>query len=102
MLQEQIRSKDFSPHLFWDIALETLDLDRHAPYVIDRVLSLGTMEDFRKIKSYYGIEKIKQVVKDARYLDDKVLHFCSLYFNIPLPDFRCYTHRPLTTSHWQY
>lgn len=102
MLKEQIRPQDFSHHLFWDIALETLDLDRHAPYIIDRVLSLGTMEDFKKLKSCYGIEKIKEIVKQARYLDDKVLHFCSLYFNIPISDFRCYTQGPLTTSHWQY
>lgn len=102
MLKEQIRQQDFSPHLFWDIAIESLDLDQHAPYIIDRVLSLGTMDDFKNIKRYYGLEKIKQVVKEARYLDDKVLHFCSLYFNIPLTDFRCYIQRPLTTSHWQY
>ncbi len=102
MIIEQIRPLDFSPHLFWDIAIETLDLDQHAAYIIDRVLSLGTMEDFNRLKYYYGPEKIKDTVKGARYLDDKVLHFCSLYFNIPLSDFRCYIQRPSTTSHWQY
>ncbi len=102
MFEDRIKLQDLSPHLFWDVAISSLDFDQHAPYIIDRVMSLGTMEDFRHIISYYGIEKIKEVVKEARYLDDKVLHFCSLYFNIPLMNFRCYINKPLTTSHWQY
>lgn len=102
MLKEVVRPQDFSPHLFWDISIESIDLDRHASYIIDRVLSLGTMEDFKNLKSYYGVSKIKEVLKEARYLDDKVLHFTSLYFNIPLSDFRCYSQRLLTQSHWQY
>lgn len=102
MFQDRIKVQDLSPHLFWDVSILTLDLDEHAHYIIDRVMSLGTMEDFKIIKSYYGIEIIKRVVKQARYLDNKVLHFCSVYFNIPLTDFRCYTLKQLTTSHWQY
>lgn len=102
MFEDRIKLQDLSPHLFWDVAISSLDIEQHASYIIIRVMSLGTMEDFKKIKSYYGSDKIKNVVMDARYLDEKVLHFCSLYFNIPLMNFRCYIDKPLTTSHWQY
>ena len=82
--------------------MSELMLEQHASYIIERVLRLGTMEDFRLLKSYYGTNRISEYVKDMRYLDDKVLYFCSIYFNIPISDFRCYTNRQLTHSHWQY
>ncbi len=91
-----------SKSLFWDINIETLDYQKHASYVIDRVLSHGTLQDFQTIKTYYGKPKIKRVAKSLRYLDDRVLHFCSAYFNSPLTDFRCYTTRQLNQSHWNY
>jgi len=96
------RPNDFSAYLFWDTDISALDIDRHAIFIIDRVLSLGTMEDFRLLKSCYGDKKITAAVKGMRYLDARVLHFCSLYFNIPFSDFRCYTQKPSTPSHWQY
>lgn len=102
MALEKNRLYDLSPYLFWDVDIISLNSEKHAAYIIDRVLSLGTMEDFRHLIALYGVEKIKEVVKTLRYLDDKVLHFCSLYFTIPLSDFRCYTNRQLTPSHWQY
>jgi hypothetical protein len=102
MLEKGFDPKQLSAYLFWDIAISSLDPDLHASYIIDRVLSLGTLEDFRKIKSYYGSEKISSILKELRYLDDKVLHFSSVYFNIPLSEFRCYTQRQLTPPHWQY
>lgn len=102
MGQDKNRPFDLSPYLFWDIDIASLNSEKHAAYIIDRVLSLGTMEDFRRIISGYGVEKIKEVIINLRYLDDTVLHFCSLYFTIPLSDFRCYTNKQLTPAHWQY
>ncbi|MDZ4747601.1 MAG: hypothetical protein SH808_03890 [Saprospiraceae bacterium] len=51
MFQDRIKLQDFSPHLFWDVAMSSLDIEQHAPYIIIRVISLGTMEDFKNIKS---------------------------------------------------
>lgn len=102
MATDNIRPQDFSPYLFWDTDIAALDLDKHAAYIIDRVLHLGTIDDFRLLLSCFGADKIKEVVKELRYLDNKVLHFVSIYFNIPLPDFRCYLQKPLIQSHWQY
>jgi len=94
--------KELSSYLFWDIHLTSLDLEQHASYIVDRVISLGTLDDFLKIKSFYGHQKISDILKELRYLDDKALHFSSVYFNIPLSEFRCFTQKQLTQSHWQY
>src|SRR6187402_2865596 len=102
MSQNTIQVQDFSTYLFWDVNISNLSLDQHASYIIDRVMSLGTIHDFRLLIAYYGKQKIGEVLQDMRYLDEKVLYFCSLYFNIPLSDFRCFIQKPLTSSHWQY
>lgn len=88
--------------LFWDTDYTTIDPEKHAAYIIDRVLYLGTMEDFKIILSYYGKPKIKEVAMQMRYLDDRVLHFCSVYFNVPLTEFRCYTLKQSNHAAWNY
>ena len=47
--------EQFSPHLFWDVRKEDIDLDAHAQYVIQRVLEYGLLGDWNLIKSYYGL-----------------------------------------------
>lgn len=56
--------------LFWDIDVDTLDLDEHALYIIDRVLDFGDDEDIRWLFSYYPKETIKATLKNSR----SVLH----------------------------
>lgn len=86
--------------LFWDTDPETIDNQKHASYVIERVISRGTLNDFKTIIDFYGIPKIKRIIIKIRYLDDRVMHFCSAYFDIPLTEFRCYNTRLLSPAHW--
>jgi hypothetical protein len=91
-----------SKTLFWDVDVITIDPDKHAPYIVERVLSRGSMEDFKHVKAYYGKLKLKSIVKKLRYMDDRVLNFCSVYFGVPISDFRCYTLRQSNQAHWNY
>jgi hypothetical protein len=100
-MEDNIITK-LSKTLFWDVELSSIDPQKHASYIIDRVMQQGTWEDFRAIKTHYGIDKIKDVVKKLRYLDVRVMHFCHHYFDIPFNDFRCYTNKPLNHTHWSY
>lgn len=88
--------------LFWDVDSQTVDLQKHASYIIEKVITLGTMEDFKIIKQYYGIPKIKRIIKKLRYLNDRDLNFYGTYFNIPLKDFRCYKLKQLNLTPWEY
>jgi hypothetical protein len=92
----------FSKVLFWDIEPQKIDSKKQAAFIIERVLSLGTMEDFNVLKSIYGKTKIKNEAKKIRYLDDRVLHFCSIYFKTPLNEFRCYIAKQSNHTHWNY
>jgi len=91
-----------SRSLFWDVDPDTVDPEKHAAFIIDKVICLGTMEDFQIIKNYYGKPKIKRVTKKIRYMDDRELNFCSIYFNVPITQFRCYTTKQSNLTHWNY
>jgi len=91
-----------SKSLFWDVDLSTLDAQKHAAFIIEKVLFLGTMHDFLKTKAHYGKPLIKSVAKNLRYMNDREHHFCSVYFNLPLNQFRCYTTKQSNQTHWNY
>lgn len=79
--------------LFWDTDPNTIDFDKHSRYVIDKVVRLGQIEDWREILRFYGPERIKNEVTQILWLDDKTLYFLSHYFKVPLEDFKCYRHK---------
>jgi hypothetical protein len=82
---------NLSKYLFWDTNYNDIDWQGHARYVIERVLTRGTLEDWKQIKEYYGLQKIKDEAIQSRTLDKITLNFCSIFFGIPKEQFRCYT-----------
>lgn len=74
----------FSQYLFWDTPVDKIDLIKHKNYIIERVLSRGTLKDFYFLLQLYTDEEIKKAVKTSRVLDKKTINFCSYYFGIPL------------------
>ncbi len=99
---KEISHKDFSGYLFWDVDCSKIDFIKSKAYVIERVLSHGMLTDWYKIKDYYGLDTIREVVLNLRYLDKRSLHFCSAYFDLPIEKFRCYTYAQSNPGHWNY
>ena len=93
---------ELSRTLFWDIDYETIDWDKNARFVVERVLMRGTVPDFRTIIGYYGKERLREIIKNIRYLDKKPMYFAGVYFDIPLTEMRCYNIRQSTQLHWDY
>ncbi|OFX60385.1 MAG: hypothetical protein A2046_10540 [Bacteroidetes bacterium GWA2_30_7] len=91
-----------SKTLFWDVDINTIDSQKHSAFIVERVLSQGTMDDFILIKNYYGKPKIKRIAKMLRYMDDRLLHFCSIYFNLSISEFRCYKLKKIFKPNWNY
>lgn len=89
---------NLSPTLFWDTNPETIDWETHARYVIERVLTRGTTQEWREIVRFYGLERIGAEAVQMRFLDRKTLAFCSAIFDIPKEQFRCYTNSITTPS----
>jgi hypothetical protein len=102
----QVGQKDianlFSTSLFWDTDETMLDAEKNARFIVERVLSRGRMRDWVALVSLYGYERIKQEALEIRYLDKLTLNFCSVLFNVPKSEFRCYN-QPLSVQElWQF
>lgn len=93
---------NFSSYLFWDVDKDKIDYDLNKAYVIERILSHGMLSDWYNMKSLYGLQTIKEVVVQLRYLDKYSLHFCSAYFDIPINNFRCFKLEQSNPAHWSY
>ncbi|MBU0735123.1 MAG: hypothetical protein KKG10_13330, partial [Proteobacteria bacterium] len=72
----------FDPTLFWDA--EKIDAERHADYVIARVLDFGDETDVMKLRKIYSDDELINVIRTRRGLLPITKRFWSVYFNIPL------------------
>ncbi len=90
------------PSLFWDVNVDTIDLQKHRASVIERTTLRGRFDEFRALLQYYGAETVKNTLLDVRYLDKVTLWYCSAIFDIPVTEFRCYKLAQLNPEHWDY
>lgn len=61
----------FRQSLFWDVDPKTVDPQKHARYIIERVLDFGNDEELRWLVGYYPRQLISEVVKTSRTLHAK-------------------------------
>lgn len=91
-----------SPHLFWDVNRDTINPQAHKRYIINRILSRGTITDFRALLDYYDLEVIIEEIKEIRSMDNKTANFAAIYFSIPKQEMQCYTWEQSRKRHWDY
>ncbi|HCC54585.1 MAG TPA: hypothetical protein DEQ20_06635 [Desulfobulbaceae bacterium] len=80
---------EFNKNLFWDVQVETLDLEKHARFIIERVVSRGNRQDWQLLKRVYGKERIRDEAVRIRSLDKKTVSFLSVYLGLEKAEFRC-------------
>ena len=102
MTEQKIEKQNikFSEHLFWDIDVEKLDIDRSPAFVIQRVLEYGFWIDWVQIRSYYSMQTIKDAVMNLRTLNPKALNYIALYTNTDKKNYRCYKLAQLHPTLW--
>ena len=88
----------FYKRIFWDVDFEKLDYDAKASFVIEHVFERGDVEDVRNCRRYYGDERVRQVLLNAKYLPERRSHLASAVVDRPITDFRCYTLRQLNPT----
>lgn len=90
------------PDLFWDVDVQTIDLEKHKASVIERIITRGHWSEFLEMLQFYGKRTVKQVVLNARWLDKRTLSFCSAIFQTPETAFRCFKLAQSNPEHWNY
>ena len=102
MNKQQYKVTQFSPHIFWDVAPNDIDLKNHASFILERVMRYGRLKDWALLQKIYGLPTIKKLALGARDLDDFSIAFLSLIFNVKKESFRCYRQKQSQPSFWNY
>ena len=86
--------------LFWDIDFDNLNIEKHKRLIIERVITLGELDEFHYILMIYGKHVIKQIIMELGYLDPKTMNFVTTYFGMSKKQLRCYTKKLSVQQHW--
>src|SRR4051794_26063739 len=92
----------FNKRIFWDVNFEALDYDHKAAFIIERVFERGDVPDIRACRRYYGDDKIKQVLTNAKWLSLQTIYFASAILDNEPTDYRCYITAQSNPEHWKY
>jgi uncharacterized protein DUF6922 len=90
--------------LFWDCRIDQLDLQTHAPFILERVLEYGSLASVRWAIDIYGTERIKAFLRERgrRTLSRKTLAFWTLVLGLEAE--ACFERSSLASSRifWNY
>ncbi len=92
----------FNRRIFWDVDYEALDYNNKAAFIIERVFERGDVPDIRACRRYYGDEKIREVLTNAKWLSLQTIYFACALLNNELTDYKCYNTAQSNPQHWQY
>ena len=69
--------------LLWEYDINTFDWQKSKRLVVQRVIEMGTPEDFfAAFDLYGGINGVREIVKSVPYLNDLNIHFVCTLFNL--------------------
>lgn len=102
MKNQNTTLKNLSPHLFWDVDIDQLDLKKHKSLILERVFNYGQLKDIKIVLRLYGTQDLQRDIVRLKNLSNKSLHFLSFYFSIPKDQFKCYTQKQSKNQHWNY
>ena len=80
MADSKKATEPFEPTLFWDV--KEIDLHRHAPYVIARVLDFGDENDLKILREIYPDTLLIDVIQKKKGLLPITRRFWSVYFGL--------------------
>ncbi len=83
-----------SEHLFWDVDRSGIDPERHAAWLVKRVLEYGRWRDWQILVAHYGKPKLAELATGLRSLEPRTLAFCCAWFRLQPAKFRCSTTTP--------
>ena len=89
-ITEQINKLICSP-LFWDTQASNIDTEQNARFIIERIITRGTFQNWKLLLDYYGHDRVLKEALMIRTLDPKSLCYLSVFFNVEETKFRCFS-----------
>ncbi len=81
----------FLKKYFWDIDFKTLNVKKHASYIIERLLEYGDSDVVKWMLNVYPAETIINVLKNSRSLSLKSARYWALFFEVPESEILCFS-----------
>lgn len=75
---------------FWDVDKDNFDVETYPGCLIQKILEYGTLDDWRAIHDYFGIERIAEECMKLRTLSPKALSFICAMSDTKKENYRCY------------
>ncbi len=92
----------FEKRIFWDVNFEELDYNKYANWVIERVFDRGDVEDIRQCRRYYGDDKIKEALLNAKFISLNRIYLAAAVIDEPIQKFKCYILRQSNPTLYPY
>ena len=89
-----------NPRYFWDVDLSVLDESSANRLIIERIFSLGDMDEMNRVIEFYGEKKVVEVLSNLTYIDPKTFNFVTKLFNKQRKEFRCYQLMQSKPRYW--
>lgn len=84
--------EQLSAYLFWDLNRTGIDPEKHAHFLICRIMERGTKADVRAAWTYYGEDRVREALTKAPSLGRKTISFFANQFSLPKEAFRAFEH----------
>lgn len=78
------------PSLLWEYDLERIDWQAMRTLVVQRVIERGRMDDFYALLNKYGLEEVKESIKEIPSMNPKDMSFVCSVFDLKKEELKCY------------
>ncbi|HUM98236.1 MAG TPA: hypothetical protein PK275_10285 [Chitinophagaceae bacterium] len=68
-----------NPALLWEYDLETFNYEKSYKIVIERILQMGNLEEWRNMVKYYSKEQILETIEWSAQLDKRDKDFSKFF-----------------------
>ncbi len=92
--------KKLNKQYFWDVDLSGLGAPSAKRIIIERVFTMGDVDDMKMVISFYGKDDVIEVLRAIPYMDIKSFNFILKLFNKSAEEFKCYRQKRLKPQHW--
>jgi hypothetical protein len=89
-----------SKQAFWDVDMDKVDYEKNALFVMERVATKGTMDDFVSLIKFYSKDRWREEIINSKELDDRDASFCCHIFDLKKEGFK-YDIKPFLREPWE-
>ena len=76
---KESKSHIINPALLWEYDLETFNYKKSYKIVIERILQMGNLEEWRNMVEYYSKEQILETIEWSAQLDKRDKEFAKFF-----------------------